>query len=146
MPFNDDSPRENATGRMNASSAGRSKLPRSDQPVDYKLYPHLRFNLRGGAIRGRSYLKNSTVVIFFVYYLGTWYVIPTLTLRTPDSVFSLGFENERADAGRDGRTRFAETKFSGANGDTGKKKKHFPCSTNDKQNWQPYPLIHTLQA
>ena len=31
--------------------------------------------------------------------------------------FSLSVEIEQADAGRDGRTRLAETKFSGANGD-----------------------------
>ena len=30
---------------------------------------------------------------------------------------TLGAENERGDAGRDGRTLFHETRFSGANGD-----------------------------
>ena len=31
-----------------------------------------------------------------------------------------------------------ETKFSGANGGTGKV--HFPCSADHKQDWQPYPV------
>ena len=47
-------------------------------------------------------------------------------------------ENERADAGRDGRTLSREKKFSGANESKGKNK--FPSSTDHEQNWRPYPV------
>ena len=53
-------------------------------------------------------------------------------------------ESEKAGAGRDGRTRLCETKFSGANVDM--EIFIFPAQPADhEQDWQPYNrLIHTL--
>ena len=50
--------------------------------------------------------------------------------------FSLGVENERADAGRDGRTILARPNLHSRMG-TGKFR--FPCSADHKQDWQAYP-------
>ena len=51
--------------------------------------------------------------------------------------FSLGVENEQADAGRDRPNLSRETKFSGANGD--EEIKSFR-SAHHEQDWQPYPV------
>ena len=55
---------------------------------------------------------------------------------------SLSVENEfeQTDAGRNGtaESRYRETKFSGS--ERGQGKKHFPCSVDHEQNWQPYSV------
>ena len=53
-----------------------------------------------------------------------------------DAVAEIG-RNERADAGRDGRTRLARPN-SCANGDREIPGIHFPCSADHEQDWQPY--------
>ena len=55
--------------------------------------------------------------------------------KTPDSAF--GGVNERAEAGRDGRTRLASPKSQAR---AGKEKNEFPRPADHKQDWQPYPV------
>ena len=47
----------------------------------------------------------------------------------------LEYEDEQANAGRDGRTRLARPNSQAR---TGTGKNTFPCSTDDEQDWQPY--------
>ena len=53
--------------------------------------------------------------------------------------FSLNVENERADAGRDGRTRLARPDSQQERTGTGKY--HFPCSADQEKDRQPYRLM-----
>ena len=52
---------------------------------------------------------------------------------------SLGVENERADAGRDGRTCLARQNRQTQTG-TVKIILHHPCSADHEQVWQPYSV------
>ena len=47
------------------------------------------------------------------------------------------YEDEQADAGRDGRLRLARpnSQARSAQGNI-----HFPCSADREQDWQPYPV------
>ena len=58
--------------------------------------------------------------------------------RNPVSTrFSLSVEDEQADTGRDGRACLAKPNSQGR---TGTGKCYFPCSADQKQDWQPYPV------
>ena len=48
-------------------------------------------------------------------------------------------DNERADAGRDGRTRLARSNSQTRTG-TGKHSLSFPCPADHEQDWQPYSV------
>ena len=50
----------------------------------------------------------------------------------------MSVDNERADAGRDGRTCLARPNSTAR---TGTGKNYFPCSADHEQDWQPYWLI-----
>ena len=56
--------------------------------------------------------------------------------------FSLSVENEQADAGRDGQTRLATTKFSGTNGD--REISTFPVQLTTSRIDNLTRLIYTL--
>ena len=49
------------------------------------------------------------------------------------------YGDEQADAGRGCRTRLVSPN-SQARTETGSKNKHFPCSADHEQDWQPYPV------
>ena len=52
---------------------------------------------------------------------------------------SIGVENERADAGRDGTAEpVSRDQIFRREGDRGKI--HFPCSADHELDWQPYPV------
>ena len=48
------------------------------------------------------------------------------------------YGDEQADAGRDCRTRLARPNF--LRRERGQGNNHFPCSADDKQDWQPYTI------
>ena len=54
--------------------------------------------------------------------------------------FSLGVENERADAGRDSRTRLVRPKHSQTRTEVGDNIV-LPCSADNVQDWLPYPVV-----